>query len=312
MTSGKTDLNGATLHFLRTQGPGGFLLRFALVYAAATLAMQILGLWLQAPIYEIYLRAFVENDGDITAYADELNAASMQSNLGTLLMLPASLAIWVVFEGASQRRYIRAEGFRLRIGADEGRLALVGLIWGALLFGGYIALAFAAAIPGLIVGAIAGVLAGVLVGLLVFIIGVVAALWLFARLSPASALTIRDRQIRFFEAWNVTKGNGWGLTGSYFVLLVCFLILSLVAYGVVGVLGFAMIAPTIDSSAGADTADAVLATVAQPSFWGPMAFAMFLLMMVQSIFAHALGGPAAWVVRQDSLAGGTMLSETFG
>ena len=80
----------------------------------------------------------------------------------------------------------------------------------------------------------------------------------------------------------------------------------------VGILGFVMIAPTIDSSAGADTADAVLATMAQPSFWGPLAFAMYLVMMVQSIFAHALGGPAAWVVRQDSLQGGTVISETFG
>ena len=305
-------LNGATLHFLRTEGPRGFLMRFALAYAAATLVMQAFGLWLQAPIYEIYLRAFVENDGDITAYADELSAASMQSNLGSLLMIPISLAIWVVFEGASQRRYIRAEDFRLRIGADEGRLALVGLIWGALMIGGYFALALGAVIPGVIVGAIAGLAGGVIVGGLVFLVGIVAALWLFARLSPASALTIRDRQIRFFEAWNVTRGNGWGLTGSYFMLFFGFTILSLLAYGVVGILGFVMIAPTLDSSAGADTADAVLATMAQPSFWGPLAFAMFLVMMVQSIFAHALGGPAAWVVRQDSLQGGTVISETFG
>jgi hypothetical protein len=312
MTDDRPDLSGATLHFLRTEGPRGFLMRFALVYAAATLVMQAFGLWLQAPIYEIYLRAFVENDGDITAYADELSAASMQSNLGSLLMLPLSLVIWVLFEGASQRRYIRAEGFRLRIGADEGRLALVGLIWGALMIGGYFALALGAIIPGVIVGAIAGVAGGVAVGGLIFLAGIIAALWLFARLSPASALTIRDRQIRFFEAWNVTKGNGWGLTGSYFMLFLGFTVLSLVAYGVVGILGFVLIAPTLDSSAGAATADAVLATMAQPSFWGPLAFAMFMAMMVQSIFAHALGGPAAWVVRQDSLAGGTVISETFG
>ncbi len=312
MTPEKTSLSGATLHFLYTEGPRGFLMRFAVAYAALALVIQAIGLWLQAPIYEIYLRAFVENDGDITPYIDEMNAVALQSNLGSLLMLPITLALWVLFEGASQRRYIRAEGFRLKISADEGRLALVGLIWGALLFGGYIALAFAAMIPGLIAGAIAGVVAGVLVGLLVFIVGAIAALWLFARLSPASALTIRDRQIRFFEAWNVTRGNGWGLTGSYFMLLLGFTILSLIAYGVLGLLGFILISPAIESSAGAETADAVLATMVQPAFWGPMAFAMFLVMIVQSILAHALGGPAAWVVRQDSLQGGTILSETFG
>ncbi|MEX1251437.1 MAG: hypothetical protein WEA77_09615 [Hyphomonas sp.] len=169
MSSDKAGLKGAALHFLRTDGPRGFLMRFAFVYAAATLVMQVFGLWLQAPVYEIYLRAFAENDGDITAYADELNAVSLQSNLGSLLMLPVSLAIWVMFEGASQRRYIRAEGFRLRISADEGRLALVGLIWGALLIGGYFALALGAIIPGVIAGATAGVAAGVIVGGLIFL-----------------------------------------------------------------------------------------------------------------------------------------------
>ena len=34
MTDPRPSLDGATLHFLRTEGPRGFLMQFALVYAA--------------------------------------------------------------------------------------------------------------------------------------------------------------------------------------------------------------------------------------------------------------------------------------
>ena len=52
--------------------------------------------------------------------------------------------------------------------------------------------------------------------------------------------------------------------------------------------------------------------MAQPAFWGPMAFVMLFVLMVFGAFAHALGGPAAWVVRQETYQGGTAITETFG
>jgi hypothetical protein len=311
MTAEPESLNGATLHFLRTEGPRGFLMRFALVYAVVAIALQAVTFWMQAPVYEVYLRACIENECDFVPYMDELNSVSLQSNMFTLLMLPFSLAVWVLFEGASQRRYIRSEGFRLALGADEGRLAIVALIWIALLFGGYLGLVFGAMIPGVIIGFVGGAAAGVVAGGSIFLCGMIGALWLFARLSPASALTIRDRQIRFFEAWNLTRRNGWRLAGSYFLLLLGFVLLSLVSYGVLLLIGILLVAPAIESSSGRDTGPAILAAMSQPYFWAPVSLVFFLMLMMQSLFAHAMGGPAAFLVRQSTAQSGTAISETF-
>lgn len=312
MTGDSISLKGATTHFLHSQGPRGFLLRFVLVYAVLTLVLQGVGVWTQAPVYELYLRAIAGNDGDITPYADELSARSFRANIGALILLPFSLALWVLFEAASQRRYLRAEGFSLKLGADEGRLAVVGLIWFALLIAGYLALVLGAVIPGVIVGLAVGAAAGALLGGGIFVIGLVAALYLFARLSPAAPLTIRDRQIRFFESWNLTKGHGWSLAGSYFVLFAVFTLVSVVLYAVLFFLAFVLVAPAIGSSAGDETANAVLSGMAQSAFWAPMAFVMLLVLMVFGAFAHALGGPAAWIVRQEAYQGGTAITDTFG
>jgi hypothetical protein len=312
MTGESISLKGATTHFLHSQGPRGFLLRFVLVYAVLTLVMQGVGVWTQAPVYELYLRAIAGNDGDITPYADELSAQSFRANVGSLILLPFSLALWVLFEAASQRRYLRAEGFSLKLGADEGRLALVGLIWFALLIAGCFALALGAVIPGVIVGLAVGAAAGALLGGGIFLIGLVVALYLFARLSPAAPLTIRDRQIRFFESWNLTRGHGWSMAGSYFALFAVCTLVSLVLYGVLFFLAFVLVAPAIESSAGDETANAVLSVMAQPAFWAPMAFVLLLVQMVFGAFAHALGGPAAWMVRQEAYQGATAITETFG
>jgi hypothetical protein len=311
MTPEKVDIPAAATLFLHTEGPGGFLLRFALVYAALAMVMQIVSIWFQAPVYEVYLRAFIENDGDIMPYMDELNAASSQANVILLLILPLSLALWVMFEAASQRRYIRAEGFRLALGADEGRLALVGLIWIALLIAGYFILVFAAMIPGVIVGLVAGAPAGMTVGLGAFLAGSAVALWLYARLSPASALTIRDRDLRFFEAWTLTKGHGRRIAASYLLIYITFLIGTLIAYGIMIFAGMAILSPVLASGSGASAADAVLAVIGQPGFWGPMLFFLFLVLMMFGVGAHALGGPAAWIVRHQTRVSGSGITDTF-
>jgi hypothetical protein len=311
MTDHPSHLRGATLHFLRAAGPRGFLVRFALVYAMIALILQGVSLWMQAPAYEIYLRACLENECDFVPYMDELNAVSAQANLTSLAMLPLSLAVWVVFEGASQRRYIRSEGFRLALGADEGRLALVALIWIALLFGFYLALLFGMLVPGLIIGLIGGAAFGVLAGALIFVGGLALGLWLFARLSPAGALTIRDRQIRFFEAWALTKGIGWRLAGSYFMLLVGYMILVLISFGGLLVLGIALILPALEARPGGDVVPVVLGAMSQVYFWVPVSLGMFLLLILQSVFAHAMGGPAAFAVRLSTAKGSTEISDTF-
>lgn len=309
MTETKFRFGPATFHFLQTDGPRGFLLRYALAYALVSVGVQAASLWLQGPVYEIYFRACVENGCDFTPYTDELNSAGVQANLSALMLLPLTLGIWVVFEAASQRRYIRGEGFRLALGGDEGRLAIVGLIWAALLIVGYFALVIGALIPGLILGLALGAAAGVIAGALALLAGAGVALWLFARLSPASALTIRDREIRFFEAWPLSRGQGGGLALSYLALFLAFLVMMILAYGALLIMGIALLPPSLIDRGG--DADAISDAVRQPGFWMPLTLAFLPAAGLLSLFAHALGGPAAWVVRARTLSHGTALSETF-
>jgi hypothetical protein len=311
MTDAPFSAGRAATHFLSTEGPRGFLLRFALVYALLSLVLQVISGWVSAPIYAVYLRVFTEGGGDLTPYMDEINAASGQANLTSLALLPVSLALWVVFEAASQRRYIRADGFGLRLGADEGRLAIVGMIWFALLIAAYFALALAALIPGVIAGLVAGAVAGFAVGGIALTVGLVATTWLFARLSAASALTIRDQQIRFFESWTLTRGHGWSLTSSYLILFLVIIVVSLIVYGALFLLAFVLLFPVIGTDPDAVTSGVILAEIAKPGFWGPMALAMFLVLLVFGVFTHALGGPPALLVRRRTDEGGMTITDTF-
>jgi hypothetical protein len=302
----------AITHFLHTEGPRGFLPRFALAYGFLSLLIQIPAYWLQGPVYAIYLRAFTENNGDFTPYVDELNRASLQANLGSLIALPLSLAIWAVFEAASQRRYLRGEAFRLRIGADEGRLAVVGLIWFAFLVVAYFALVIALVIPAVIAGFVAGIPGAVVVGGVIFLALMIAGTYFFARFSGASALTVREGQIRFFESWALTRGLGWKLTGAFLALFVMFTVIVLILYAGLGAAGFGLVWPSIDGESGSALTEKILAAVAQPGFWGPMLFLLFLVMSVYGVFAHAFAGPGAWLVRQRASAHLSVIGDTFG
>lgn len=297
MSKRELTIGNAISHFSWTGGPKGFLLRFALGYAVVSVLVQGISFFFQAPIYEIYIRAFTEGDGDLSLYMDEMNRVSMQANLGSLLLLPISLLMWVMFEAASQRRYMRGEGLRLTVGADEGRMAIVGLIWIALLIGAYIGLIILVLVPvgiGALIGgaAVAGIL-GVVGGLA----GLAVMLWIFARLAPAASLTIRDRQIRFFEAWRVTRGRAGTLFASYLVLFLLMMVIYLIGYGLVFMLGYMLIAPGL--SEGSASAEAVLAAMSAPGFWIPVGIGAFLLFIVGAAFMHVFGGPAALAAKTD-------------
>ena len=289
-------IGNALTHFTKTGGPRGFLLPFMLSYAALGLVSQAVSMLMQREVYAIYIRMMIEG-GDITAYTDELNRASMQANLGSLLMLPVALLFWVVFEAASQRRYMRGEGFRLRIGADEGRLAVIALVWCVLFVGFYIGLVIAMLVP-LGIGFLTGGAAVAAVLTILCVLGALAVmLWLVARLSPAAALTIRDRQIRVFEACAVTRGKGGQLFLAYLVLMIAIGLVQMVGYGLLFLFGYLMIAPQIDG--GSLSAEAALAVMASPGFWGPIMAVSFGMLMIVGAAAHIFGGPAALAARTD-------------
>lgn len=311
MTGPDFSFGNAAFHFLRAGGPKGFVLRFALVYGIVALMLTIASVAQQWPLYEVYLRMLTEGDGDFVAYSDEINSASFSANIISLVLLPVSLGIWVMFEAASQRRFMRGDGFRLRLGADEGRMAVVGLIWIALLIAAYIGFAILVAIVAGLAFAFGGTGVGIALLVLVMLAGFGAFLWLFARLSPAGALTIRDQQIRFFEAWRVTKGKTWTLFGAYLTLFLIAAFIALVIYAILGAVAFAQLAPLMQDGAEPD-AGAVIQVLSQPSFWGPAALVFFIMSMLNGVFVHALGGPAALAAKNDpSWIGPDSVPEVF-
>ena len=314
MTQIAFSFGNAISHYSKTGGPGGFLWKFALVFALVTCVMQGLGLWLQWPIYEVYIRIFTEGGGDIEPYLDDLTRAANQTTLRSLVMMPLGILVWMAFEGANQRRYMRGEGFRLRIGADEGRLFVVGLIWIALFIGLYIGMIFAIIIP-VIMGAVMGedgIGLALVVGA-VFVTGyLLFMLWISARLSAAAALTVRDQQIRFFESWKVTKGKGWTIVGAWIVLMLIMMLIYIVLYIVAAALGFALIAAQVpDFTDGNVVESQVMSAVTSPAFWGPMLLVLFSFLVVQALFQHIISGPAALAARTDADWAGADVAAEF-
>ena len=105
MTSMPFSFGNAVSHYSKTGGPGGFLWRFALTYALIGCVLQAVSVWLQWPLYEIYIRMFTEGGGDIDPYIDDINRASATTTLGALLVMPFGLLLWLMFEAASQRYF---------------------------------------------------------------------------------------------------------------------------------------------------------------------------------------------------------------
>ena len=295
------NFGNAVTHFTKTGGPAGFLWKFALAYAVFACLVQAISVFLQWPVYEAYVQLFTSG-GDFDRYAEDLENVSVASSLGGLLIMPLGVLLWIVFEGANQRRYMRGEGFGLRISGDEGRLLIVGLIWIALFIGMYVGLALTIVIPVVAGFALApdGVILAVLLGVLLMVGYVVLILWLSARLSAAAALTVRDRQIRFFESWRVTRGKGWTILGSWIVLgLIAFVVLILF-YMLLAALGFGLLSAQVPGLMdGGASEDEIFGAIASPMFWLPMLAVVVVFTIAQSTLMHIFSGPAALAARTD-------------
>ncbi len=291
----------AVAHFSRTGGPAGFLWKFALSYAVLACLVQAVSVLLQWPVYEAYIQ-LITNGGDFDRYAEDIENVSATTSLSGLLIMPLGILLWVMFEGANQRRYMRGAGFGLRIGADEGRLLIVGLIWIALFIGMYLGFALTLAIP-VVAGFVLapdGVLLAVLLGILMMIGYMLLVFWLSARLSAAAALTVRDRQIRFFESWRVTRGKGWTIVGSWIVLGLIAIFVLILFYMLLAALGFGLLSAQVPGLMDGEVSqDDVIEAIVSPMFWLPMLAVFLAFTIAQSTLMHIFSGPAALAARTD-------------
>lgn len=225
-----------------------------------------------------------------------------------------SWALWAMFETASQRRYIRGEAFSLGFGMDELRMMAVGLMWGILGFV-MMALPMLLIMGGTFWTLFANLSDAPMVNsqefgnrVLMQMFGVMAImvvmfpLYVFfaTRLAPCFGLTVREREIRFFDAWNVSRGRAWPILGAYVILAIGGGILGQVIVGIVQAITMPMVMNLgRDIESGAE----VRALLLSPSFLLPMCIWAFVLLFVQGVLQHMVGGPAAFAVRHDPRGG---------
>lgn len=289
---------------------------FGLAYAAIFMAVFAVVGFLSLSDMQAWFSMIqsMENETDGTVIA----SAFWQ---GFARLLPwgllGSLLVWVIcamFETASQRRYIWGEKFSLGFGADELRMMVVGLLWwllGMVVIGLPILLimgstfwtmfsnidnpevfesdAFAAQMGMQVLG---------IFGLMLFILPFY--VFLATRLAPSFGLTVMSRRIRFFDAWNVSRGRFWPILGAYLILAIAGGIIGQVITGIAQTLMIPAFTRFVNA---ADAGQDIGALLLSPDFLVPVGLFYFFALFVQGVLQHIVGGPAAFAARHDPAGG---------
>jgi hypothetical protein len=193
---------------------------------------------------------------------------------------------------------MRDEGFSLRIGGDEGRLFVVGLLWILTLFGLYLAIAI---VVGVVGGGLAAAMGetGALLIIPLVIAGIGLFVWVVVRLSPASAMTVRDRKITFTSAFQASKGRFWQMFFAFIIMAIIAyivsIVLQLVLAGVIG--GALMTNPAMMS--GAQDPEAMMAALFSPATLVIAGLVYFVMSAINGIIQFAWAGIPALAAKTD-------------
>jgi hypothetical protein len=272
----------------------------ALVWFAFSLAV-VLGLgWLTAVLAGPELAALKEMQASGAPDPATAMALSRKVMPISALGLLVALVSGAILVGAVARAVLRpAQGALayLRFGADEFRLMAVLLVVAILLLipvilawiPATIAM-FATAGPQVAAMAMQGhgelPLTAKLAACAAAVPGVLVFLFLFVKLSLASAQTVAERSIRIFNSWTLTKGVFWRTLWTYALAAIPLAVLKLIVLGVAAALnpdvGFKLM-PQPDMS----SVEAV--------FSGPQVAVLALQALFQTIQTAALLAPAAMI-----------------
>lgn len=226
--------------------------------------------------------------------------------LGTL----ASWVIWVMFEAASQRRYIRDEAFSLRFGADEVHMLGTSFFW-FLLQGVVMAIpvlsmfsAFGAAAAfvndNISQEAFAGrFIGGIAVSMLAFLVLFPVYIFFATRFSPCFGLTIKDRKVAFLDAWAASRGRFWPILGAYVIIAIAGGVVASVANSISEM----VLMPTMLSSPFLDGDLPDFRNLLTPGFLAAMSFYLFVQYFTSGLLMHIADGPAAFAARHDPSGG---------
>lgn len=313
----KFSFEGALSAPFKSAHASSFPWLFALSYAAIATALMALFVYVSRDTIGEFISAIeaLEN-----ADIDEDDPGAVMSMVfGTMTpLIPyaiiGTLVSWVVygmFQAASMRRYIRDEPFRLSFGGDELRMMIVGLMWWLLgimifiipigvmwsgfsvLFSGDFVNLSDSEVESRVLGSMFG---GMGLMLLFFPVYV----FLATRLAPCFGLTMKEREIRFFDAWNVSRGRFWPILGAFLILAI---VITIVAAIIDQVLQLSLLQTVVPQFMDIDSSDDLMAVLSSGSFLTMMGIYIFLSSIVSGVQLHFIHAPAAFAARHDPRGG---------
>ena len=302
----------ACLHFANAEGPRGFIWKYAMSYLLAAILMACIGYLIFRPVFTVWYDIMLEVVGGASETEIErivtrrLTQVVGRVVLGVIAMISLFVMMWAVFEAAVQRRYVREEGFSLRLGSDEFRLMAIGLMWGVFYFiTSFLALILGAFVTGLVVGITDE---AAVIGIAAFIgFGAAGLLWSYfaVRLAPAAAMTIRDGSITFFRGWGATSGRFWKLLLSYILLALAFWLVSSIVSSVFGMTLVASIMSQIPRIEQFENNPAELLNILFGfNILAPIMVSVAATIIMHGLFAYVWSGPAALAAKTDPRGGG--------
>lgn len=229
-----------------------------------------------------------------------------------LVIGPLTLLFLAVFSGAIYRAATRPEqasfGF-VRLGADEFRLLVVGLVVGLIGIVVVFAVSFIVAILGGIVGvAMSGgqpnfgaiAVTVILLYVAMFFVGMA----FYVKFSFAGPMTFLSKRIDIFGSWRATSGRFWPLFGCYTLAVVLGIVVSLLGMAI-GMAGMMAFGGTVASLFSADMSS--LAAYFTPGMIAYVAVTSIFTGLTSAIYL----GPAMAAYRAIHGAGGADVSKTF-
>lgn len=224
----KFTFSSALMHFQNTKGPGSFVWKWLLT---AFIAITLLFGGSMFMMFDMMASFGITAPGQTVPVSNEEAFGFIGRMFGTMaILVPLTVVVMAVLEASALRRYIRNEAFSIRFGKDELRVIGVYLRWILMGLLAMIVMAIVVFIFGVLVMIVAAgfPMAAPFLALIFNLAAYLGLLALAVQFAPASAVTIRDNKITFFEAEAVTKGRFWPLFGAFLIPIVAYYVLSLV------------------------------------------------------------------------------------
>lgn len=211
---------------------GGVLLGATLITAALGIVILVAFLALCWPLF-----ASLFSISGASASSEQVMAAVGAAFGAALIGFVFLVGLYVLaaaYEAACLRWMIRREApgwYGLNLGADTWRVyagywvwfliqLVVSMVVGIVLM----PLTFMAMIPASDGAPGAGVASLLIVQFIIYIVQYAILIFIGVRFAPAAATSIARRRFSFFEAWKVTRGRFWALFGSFFILMIAYLV----------------------------------------------------------------------------------------